>query len=549
MAQKRKTKVSARKTTTRRPAVKKTAVRRKSSRSIVSKPRFSKKSLSIFGLAFAVVGAFLLFRIFAATLTVHYFGSLTASKPTVAYKLTTGTGTMGVTFSNNTADVTLTVKNSAGTTVGTLKSIGRKDVKLSVPVSSDTYTISLSTTARFTNKKGYSIHISYPSKDVVAPTAIITSPLNNATVKGIVDFSANAQGSSAITKVEFSVDGTLLATDTTSGYSVKWDTTKVANGDHTLSVKSYDSAGRTGQASGVVEVANIIVTPPPPPDNGFDKTLLRPAAGKLVIGAETNDGAYISAKAAAGKDLHVYHTYTKAGSAFQKSIADTPKGSIPFVNFKPGGAMGPSEYKRILNGERDASIKEAAAAVRTYGKKMFVAIMHEPENDDKVSPYVGDADYAKAFAYTINLMRAQGATNLVSVWNVMGFKEWASRWDKLYPGDGVVDWIASDPYSHKCTETLNDFAGGSVKQFYAWGSKKNKPMMWAEWGLDSVCVNNANTFFSKAGIDAAQREMPLLQAMIYWSEWEYDLVNFQSQWRSFANQDEFNWLVPSDVAK
>jgi hypothetical protein len=244
-----------------------TKSKKRSSRQIKSTPKFSKRSLSLFGIVFALIGGFVLYRAFAATNTVHWWGTLNSSTQTKSWELTTGTGTMGITFSNNTADLTLTVKNSAKVVVGTLKSKGKTDVKLSLPVTADKYTISIAAPSRITSKKGYSIRISYPSKDVVAPTAIISKPLNAETVQGTVDFTAVAQSSNGISKVEFMVDSKIVGTDTTSPYGVRWNTTTVANGQHILSVKSYDTTGLSATASGSVEVKNTVTTPtePPPP--------------------------------------------------------------------------------------------------------------------------------------------------------------------------------------------------------------------------------------------------------------------------------------------
>lgn len=288
-------------------------------------------------------------------------------------------------------------------------------------------------------------------------------------------------------------------------------------------------------------------TPAPVPSSGeFDRVLLKPPPDKILLGAEAYAGGYAAAKQLRGKELHVYHTYARSGSEIKNLLAATPKGTIPLINFKPGGTMGPNEYKAILAGSRNSSIKEAAAAAKAYGKRFFFSPMHEPENDDKVAPYVGDADYAKAYKYVIDMMKANGANNIVVVWNMMGAEKWMGRYNTLYPGDNVVDWIASDPYSHKSTDSLNNFH--SVKQFYAWASPHNKPMMWAEWGLDAAVGSATGTrFFSKAGIDAVQQEMPLLKAMIYWNEWEYVLSGWQTQWSSFSNLAEFDFTVPSDV--
>ncbi len=297
---------------------------------------------------------------------------------------------------------------------------------------------------------------------------------------------------------------------------------------------SYWFQINTNQASKAAEVSGQ-----------FDQSMLLPPKGKLLLGTSMPDNGYATSKQLRGKELHVAHAYARSGAEFKARLNETPQGTIALVNFKPGGVMGPAEYKKIINGDRDASIKEAAAAAKAYGKRFFFAPLHEPENDDKNSPYPGDADYPKAFNHIVSVMRANGANNLVIVWNMMGYGKWMSRYDTLYPGDNNVDWIASDPYSWSASETLNNYH--SVKEFYKWAAPHNKPMMWAEWGVDKAVASNASRMFSQAGLDAVQKEMPNLVGLIYWSEAEYHLENFQSEWKTFSNLPAFDWVVPTQT--
>jgi subtilase family serine protease len=67
-----------------------------------------------------------------------------------------------------------------------------------------------------------------------------------------------------VTKVEFYDGATLIAQDTSSPYSISWNTTAVANGAHTLTAKAYDAAGNVGTSSQItVTVSNkpdLVVT-------------------------------------------------------------------------------------------------------------------------------------------------------------------------------------------------------------------------------------------------------------------------------------------------
>ncbi|MDP9393816.1 MAG: Ig-like domain-containing protein [Actinomycetota bacterium] len=58
----------------------------------------------------------------------------------------------------------------------------------------------------------------------------LTAPANASTVKGSVNLTATASDTDGISKVEFYVDGTLLAVDTASPYATTWDTTDVTDG-------------------------------------------------------------------------------------------------------------------------------------------------------------------------------------------------------------------------------------------------------------------------------------------------------------------------------
>ena len=79
--------------------------------------------------------------------------------------------------------------------------------------------------------------------DTTAPTVSLTAPANGATVSGTVTLSATASDNVGVVGVQFLVDGGQLAEDTSSPYSVSWNTTTVANGTHTLTALALDAAG------------------------------------------------------------------------------------------------------------------------------------------------------------------------------------------------------------------------------------------------------------------------------------------------------------------
>ena len=96
--------------------------------------------------------------------------------------------------------------------------------------------------------------------DTTPPTVAITSPTSGSTVSGVVPVSVNATDNVSVAKVEFYVNGTLMATDTASPYNFSWNTSGLAVGSYTLMAKAYDQAGNTVTSSVSASIADT--TPP-----------------------------------------------------------------------------------------------------------------------------------------------------------------------------------------------------------------------------------------------------------------------------------------------
>jgi hypothetical protein len=82
-----------------------------------------------------------------------------------------------------------------------------------------------------------------PPPDTTAPTVTITSPSDTAIVSGTgVLLSATATDDTAVTSVEFKLNGTPLADITVSPYEYTWDSTTVSNGIYTIDAVARDAA-------------------------------------------------------------------------------------------------------------------------------------------------------------------------------------------------------------------------------------------------------------------------------------------------------------------
>jgi hypothetical protein len=102
-----------------------------------------------------------------------------------------------------------------------------------------------------------------PGGDSSPPTVSITSPSTGATVSGIVQVSASASDHVGVVGVRITVDDVDVGSeDTSSPYSVAWDTKTAGNGVHTLIAAARDVAGNmTDSAPVTVTVANTTIGP------------------------------------------------------------------------------------------------------------------------------------------------------------------------------------------------------------------------------------------------------------------------------------------------
>jgi hypothetical protein len=125
------------------------------------------------------------------------------------------------------------------------------------------------------NNKATSAAVSITVNNTTQPavTVSVTSPSSGATVSGTISVTANATAAAGIASVQFLLDGASLGSaDTSSPYSVSWDTTTVSNGGHVLAAKATDKSGNSATSSNI----NVTVSqagPPPPPPAGNDVTV------------------------------------------------------------------------------------------------------------------------------------------------------------------------------------------------------------------------------------------------------------------------------------
>ncbi len=119
-----------------------------------------------------------------------------------------------------------------------------------------------------------------PVVDTEAPSVALTSPSNNQTVSGNVSITASANDNVAVGKVEFRLNGSLIASDTSAPFATTWNASSAASGYHTVEAKAFDSSGNPSliDAAQVLIEEIIIVADTLPPS----VTILSPSNGSTL---------------------------------------------------------------------------------------------------------------------------------------------------------------------------------------------------------------------------------------------------------------------------
>lgn len=125
------------------------------------------------------------------------------------------------------------------------------------------------------------------------PTASITSPTSGATVSASTTVSANASASAV--GVQFKLDGSNLGSEKTSGpFSISWDATTTANGQHVLTAAARNAAGQTTTS------APVTITVQNSSGGGPTVSITSPISGATVSGAAAVTASASSAIGIAG---------------------------------------------------------------------------------------------------------------------------------------------------------------------------------------------------------------------------------------------------------
>lgn len=132
------------------------------------------------------------------------------------------------------------------------------------------------------------------------------------------------------------------------------------------------------------------------------------------------------------------------------------RGAMPMITWQPwdpnlGSDQPEYRLKAIARGKHDAYVRQWARDAKAWGKPFYLRFAHEMNgtwypwspgaNGKKGGPYVA------AWKRVHGIFEQEGATNARWVWSPYVACGSCVPYDKVYPGDAYVDWVALDGYN------------------------------------------------------------------------------------------------------
>jgi beta-mannanase len=190
-----------------------------------------------------------------------------------------------------------------------------------------------------------------------------------------------------------------------------------------------------------------------------------PLASRVLIGAYTHGGvwngmeAFHQLETSIGRKMDIVHWYTSWNNEFEADIvtAATHAGQLPMISWQSNQ----QPLETIISGHHDAYIRRWAIAARDYGNPIYLRPF--PEMNGFWTSWYGQPEkMVIAWKHTVDIFRAEGATNVYWVWspNVTDDPTTeTNRMEHYYPGSDYVDILALDGYNW-----------GNLKPYTEWES-------------------------------------------------------------------------------
>jgi hypothetical protein len=316
-----------------------------------------------------------------------------------------------------------------------------------------------------------------------ARSVAILSPPRGATVSGTVRWSATARPRPR--RVEFRVDGRLLRIDRAAPYVYRWDSRRVRNGYHRLSVRAVwrvPSGTTSFTARRWVKVRNpkaSFFTGPAgtnillPPNSAYPSNgaFIGITPGGPGVTYEQSIQDTLDLESYIGRKFHIIQRMS-GGCSFPTSTANdmVSRGWKIMVSWQFHPYL-----QDVLNGSLNSCIQQFGRGAAAWGKRFLLRFFWEFNGDWFQHSYYSPGvlatpqQHRDAFRHVVDRLKLGGMTKGSVVWAPgEGHYGNGDYFDEqlAYPGDAYVDWIGADAYNF--ARSFDWCGGGSGPSFQGW---------------------------------------------------------------------------------
>jgi hypothetical protein len=204
-------------------------------------------------------------------------------------------------------------------------------------------------------------NISNSVPDTTAPTVSASETGSS----GTITLSATASDNVGVTSVEFLIDNVSRGSDSSSPYSLSFDSTTLSNGSHALVAKAYDGAGNVGTSS---TLSFSVSNSTPPPAGTFAETesngsvaaangVARSYTAIEGTMGNTTDKDYFAISLSAGETLRIDMSGGPSGSDYDLYLVNSSDAtlasslggtSIETLSYTQGASAG-TVYAKVIS--------------------------------------------------------------------------------------------------------------------------------------------------------------------------------------------------------
>jgi hypothetical protein len=258
------------------------------------------------------------------------------------------------------------------------------------------------------------------------------------------------------------------------------------------------------------------------------------AMGMFTRGAPERPAAIDAYARKSGSDPAIVASYRYwSDRAFVSEDLNTvdDRGAVPLVTWEPWRADGSGySLRKIASGHFDRYVRRSARAAARWGRPILLRFAHEM-NGDWVPWGLGvngntARDYVAAWRHLVTVFEQEGASNVRWVWSPNVDPDGNLPFERLYPGDRWVDWVALDGFNFAGGLGWRSFTDIFGSSYEAITRLSSKPLMIAEMGSDEE-ANRSKAEWITSMFD---RELPRfreIRAIVWFNSPHGDRIDFR----------------------